>query len=223
MRSNLSNHLLCEITNKSEILISTSVDRMKHLDNKHAILYTNKPVPAIITHFRPTWGKRRGKTVTARDGFWHQKLTNWTKRETQSQEIIHTFPTYWASGPMCSSNTKNWFQIQPRLGLWCTSVSPLASLVWFLAGTLAELERWLAPENLWMKQRHTRKGQRQAVVDSLMAECVFVSKSLRLGAWRSFLHRLHHHHWPPLRRRRAVWGGGAAKSQLKKTWSWLIF
>lgn len=55
-----------------------------------------------------------------------------------------TFPTYCASGPMCSSKTKNWFQIQPRLGLWCTSVSPLASLVWFLEGTLVGTW-WLAP------------------------------------------------------------------------------
>lgn len=68
---------------------------------------------------------------------------------------------------MCSSKTKNWFQIQPRLGLWCTSVSPLASLVWFLAGTLEG--RWLAePQHLWMKHRQTRKGHRQALVDILM-------------------------------------------------------
>lgn len=89
-----------------------------------------------------------------------------------------TFPTYCGSGPMCSSKTKNWFQIQPRFGLWCTSVSPLASLVWFLVGTLAGVW-WLTPEHLWMKQRQTRNGQRQELVGIRMVLlCGFVRLSL---------------------------------------------
>lgn len=66
------------------------------------------------------------------------------RRSSPIKKQPRTFPTYCASGPMCSSKTKNWFQIQPRLGRWCTSVSPLASLVWFLEGTLTGAW-WLAP------------------------------------------------------------------------------
>lgn len=95
-----------------------------------------------------------------------------------------TFPTYCASGPMCSSKTKNWFQIQPRLGLWCTSVSPLASLVWFLEGTLVGVW-WPAPEHLWMKQRQTKKGQRQEVVGILMVVWCFAAVFLYSEVARS--------------------------------------
>lgn len=106
----------------------------------------------------------------------------------------HTFPTYCGSGPMCSSKTKNWFQIQPRFGLWCTSVSPLASLVWFLEGTLAGLW-WLTPEHLWMKQRQTRNGQRQELVDiRMMLVCGFVRLSLCSEVVRSSQHWCHSFH-----------------------------
>lgn len=89
---------------------------------------------------------------------------------------------------MCSSKTKNWFQIQPRFGLWCTSVSPLASLVWFLEGTLAGLW-WLTPEHLWMKQRQTRNGQRQELVDIRMVlVCGFVRLFLCSEEVRSSQH-----------------------------------
>lgn len=106
----------------------------------------------------------------------------------------HTFPTYCGSGPMCSSKTKNWFQIQPRFGLWCTSVSPLASLVWFLEGTLAGLW-WLTPEHLWMKQRQTRNGQRQELVDiRMMLVCGFVRLSLCSEVVRTSQHWCHSFH-----------------------------
>lgn len=87
-----------------------------------------------LTHFSINKGRRKNANYSRFLG----------SKDTFHTEYNPTFPTYCASGPMCSSKTKNWFQIQPRLGLWCTSVSPLASLVWFLDGTLAGTW-WLAP------------------------------------------------------------------------------
>lgn len=124
-----------------------------------------------------------------------------------------TFPTYCASGPMCSSKTKNWFQIHPRLGLWCTSVSPLASLVWFLEGTLVGTW-WLAPEHLWMKQRQTRKGHRQEVVDILMVACAFVKLSPRFEVARSSRRRCSCHLQPPLQTCAVVPAKEESKSKL---------
>lgn len=99
---------------------------------------------------------------------------------------------------MCSSKTKNWFQIQPRFGLWCTSVSPLASLVWFLVGTLAGVW-WLTPEHLWMKQRQTRNGQRQEFVGIRMVLlCGFVRLSLCFEVAWSCQRWCHSFHLQPL-------------------------
>lgn len=39
---------------------------------------------------------------------------------------------------MCSSKTKNWFQIQPLLGRWWDSLS--GNLVWFLCALMGDLE-----------------------------------------------------------------------------------
>lgn len=111
-----------------------------------------------------------------------------------------TFPTYWGSAPVCSSKTKNWFQIQPRFSLWCTSVSPLASLVWFLVGTLAGVW-WLTLEHLWMKQRQTRNGQRQELVDIRMVLlCGFIRLFLCSQAARSCQRWCHSFHLQPLLR-----------------------
>lgn len=41
---------------------------------------------------------------------------------------------------MCSSRTKNWFQIQPLLGRWWESLSLSSNLVWFLCALMDALE-----------------------------------------------------------------------------------
>lgn len=55
---------------------------------------------------------------------------------------------------------------------------------------------WLAPQHLWMKQRHTRKGQRQEVADILMVARAFVKLSPPPPV---FPPRGRRHGWPPLR------------------------
>ncbi len=61
---------------------------------------------------------------------------------------------------MCSSKTKNWFQIQPRLGRWCESFSPSGSLVWLWVNVGLGGEG--VPLLLWSTHRHSSRGDRQA-------------------------------------------------------------